>query len=709
MNQMTNNGLEGMALRAAQAVRPPERLDVAQSAEKYRYINNKGSFVGQWSNKTTPYLTEPMQVLSSMKYQGMIFVGPAQCGKTELYLNWHTYTVRVDPADLTLVQTSQSTAADFSKRRVDRLHRDSKEVGSRLLHGRNYDNTFDKRYESGAMVTLSWPSINELSGRPIPRMFLTDYDRMDQDVDKNGAPFDLAEARTTTFGRHGMTAAESSPSFPVMDPRWTPSTPHEAPPTEGILALYNRGDRRRWFWSCVACKHSFEPDFKLLKWPDVDDILTAAEASWLECPHCQAKYLHGGGNNLPSKSAMNQMGTWIADGQTLTADGEIVGTATRSTIASFWLKGAAAAFSNWTILVSKYLMAEREFRNTGSEDALKATVNVNQGLPYLPKSQESDRLPEVLKDRAKPLGHKVVPAGVRFLVASIDVQKNRFEVQVHGIMQGGDIVVIDRYQIRYSRRTDDEREGQVHFVRPFVYKEDWRVLLDEVVLKTYPLDDGSGRHMSMRGTICDSGGMGEATANSYEFYRWLKNGPQDTDIDGEDWPNWTPGLHGRFQLLKGRPTGPRVHISYPDSGRKDRMAGARGEIPVMLINTNALKNQIDSMLERELAGTGKIIFNDWLDINFYKELCVEVKNHKGEWENPKKFRNESWDLLYYAQAFLVEAKHINIDRLDWTDPPGYAAEWDFNELVFLPEGANNPIASEKKSSYDLEKLASALG
>lgn len=701
--------LEKMLVAAAEAVRPPERLTVAQAAARYRKLNNRGSYVGDWDNSMAPYLVEPMEILTDLNYTGMVFVGPAQCGKTELYLNWHTYTVVVDPADLTLIQTSQGTASDFSKRRVDRLHRDSKEVGSGLIHGRNYDNTFDKRYTAGAMITLSWPSINELSGRPIPRMFLTDYDRMDQDVDSNGAPYDLAQARTTTFGRHGMTAAESSPSFPVLDPRWSRSTPHEAPPTEGILALYNRGDRRRWYWPCTACGYAFEPDFSLMHWPKSDDLLYSAENAWLECPHCQAKYVHGGGNGLPGKHEMNRRGTWVADGQTLTPDGEITGTRMRSMIASFWLKGSAAAFKDWKTLVLKYLQAEQEYRQTGSEDALKATVNVDQGTAYLPKSQESDRLPEDIKARAKDFGHKVVPPGVRFLVASIDVQKNRFVVQVHGVGMGGDIWIVDRFDLRYSRRVDEDREGQVHFVKPFTFKEDWRILLDEVILKTYPLADGSGREMAVKLIVSDSGGQDEGTANAYEFWRWLKNGPKPEDPDAEDWPLWAPGLHNRFQLYKGRGTGPRVQIAYPDSQRKDRHAGARGEIPVLQVNANSVKNQIDSMLDRTQEGLGKINFASWLDLNFYKELCVEVKNHKGEWENPKRFRNESWDLLVMAQSGLIETKHVGIERLNWSDPPGWAAEWDDNDLVFSPEGGENPIASKKASGYDLAKLAEALG
>ena len=722
LNDGEFTSLEQMAAFAAEGARPPERLTVSQAAEKYRYVNNKGSFVGMWQNRMTPYLIEPMDVLNQLRYTGMVFVGPAQCGKTDIYINWHLHTVVCDPADMMLVQTSRVTASDFSKRRIDRLHRDSKEVGARLLPAADADNTFDKRYASGAMITLSWPSINELSGKPIPRLFLTDYDRMDQDVDKNGAPFDLAQARTTTFGRHGMTAAESSPSFPVLDPNWSPMTPHEAPPTEGILALYNRGDRRRWYWPCDRCHNWFEPDFSLIRWPQSDDILEAAEAAWLECPYCRAKYHHDPRGDMPGKHELNRRGTWIRDGQKITQDGEIVGTPARSDIASFWLKGVAAAFKDWRTLVSKQITAEREFERSRSEDALKATVNVDQGMPYLPKSMESDRLPETLKERAVELGKRVVPEGVRFLVAAVDVQKNRFEVQVHGVAEGGDIYIIDRFQIRHSHRKDPDREGQVHFVRPFTFKQDWWLLLSEVMLKRYPLADESGREMAIKLVLSDSGGQGEGTSNAYEFVRWLRRGPEEPPESADDeekveyayWMKlWSPGLHARFALTKGASTPgvPRVKLTYPDSQRKDRHAGARGEIPVLMVNTTILKNMVDSQLGRDKPNTGMIWFPTWLPMDFYKELCVEVKDEKGVWINPKRFRNESWDLLVMCNVGLLEPKHIGIERLDWSNPPSWADEWGANDLVVDPKTGRDPIAGRKKKDYGgaLKDLADQLG
>jgi phage terminase large subunit GpA-like protein len=696
--------LEKIVVETASGVRPPERLTVSEAAEKYRYLNNPGSYVGPWKNDVTPYLVEPQDVLSSPGYTAMVFAGPAQCGKTDMFLNWQTHTVVCDPADMMLIQTSQTTARDFSMRRIDRLHRHSTPVGDRLLNRRNDDNTFDKKYTSGMILSLSWPTINELSGKPIPRLWLTDYDRMTQDVDGEGAPFDLARKRATTFRSNGMCVAESSPGFTVENPKWVRTTPHEAPPTTGVLALFNRGDRRRWYWKCVGCKHTFEPDFSLFQYPDTTDHMDAAEQVVLACPHCGMCYEHDRNEALstPGKHDMNRAGRWVRDGMVWRPDGEIVGTPVRSDIASFWLKGVAAAFSDWKTLVLNYLKAEAEYEKTGSEEALKTTINVDQGNAYVPKGSQSDRLPEELKSRARNRGQKVVPVGARFLIATVDVQKNRFVVQVHGFGDGGDIFVVDRFDIRKSKRLD--ADGEHLWVNPGAYPEDWQLLMDDVMLRTYPLGDGSGREMSIKLTLSDSGGRAGVTTNAYNFWRFLRDGPED----GQPVGTWVPGLAKRFLLLKGSPNkaAPRVQVSYPDSERKDRHAGARGEVPVLLINTNEIKDRVDKMLDR-LEGGGSVHFPDWLPDTFYAELTVEVRDPAKGWLNPRKFRNESWDLLCYAYAGAL-SPHVRIERLDWSEPPSWADDWDVNDLVHDPAQSDKPFASEPKANYDLAKLADTL-
>lgn len=709
--QIQMNTLEALIVESAAAARPPERLTVSEAAAKYRKINNPGAYVGPWKNETTPYLVEPQNELQNLSFNGMIFAGPAQTGKTDMALNWAGYSAICDPADMMIIQTSNVTARDFSMRRIDRLHRHSPEIGDKLVPGKGADNTFDKHYRSGMLLTLSWPTINELSGKPIPRLWLTDYDRMPEDVDGEGNAFDLARKRGTTFGRYAMCAAESSPGYRVENPKWTRKTRHEAPPTRGILALYNRGDRRRWYWKCVECHNAFEPSFELLDYPDTEDKMDAAESATLLCPHCNHRYHHDPSDLGPGKHEMNRAGRWVKDGMVWTPEGLMTGTPIRSDIASFWLKGVAAAFSDWKTLVHRYLTAEEEYDATGSEEALKTTVNTDQGEAYTPKSVANDRVPETIKARARDLGLRVVPAGVRFLIASIDVQKNRFVVQVHGIAANGDVFVVDRFDIRKSKRIDED--GERRWVNPGAYPEDWKLVAEEVIQKSYTLSDGSGREMAIKLTLCDSGGREGVTQNAYNFFRWLRHGDDAAMPEGsnteEGTYNWQPGMAGRFLLLKGASAknAPRVAISYPDSQRKDRHAGARGEIPVLFINTNMVKDMVDHRLDRTDPG-GRFVFPNWLDDNFYIELTVEVKDKKNGWINPKNYRNESWDLLAYCMAATLTPM-IALDRLDLSgEPPSWAAEWDYNDLVFNPVTSEKPFEAAKKTGKTLKELAGNL-
>lgn len=245
---------------------------------------------------------------------------------------------------------------------------------------------------------------------------------------------------------------------------------------------------------------------------------------------------------------------------------------------------------------------------------------------------------------------------------------------------------------------------------PGSYSEDWKLIFEQVMMSTYPLADGSGRRMGMKLTLCDSGGKEGVTANAYDFVRWLRYGDNEEMLDTEEGDyDWQPGMAGRFLLVKGEPKkgAPRIKVSYPDSQRKDRNAGARGEIPVAFLHSDLLKDMVDNRLDRKDRG-GRFYFPDWLDDNFYIELTVEVKDAQKGWINPKKYHNESFDLLAYAIAGTI-SPIINIDYMDFTDAPDWAEEWDDNSLVFDPAKEEKAFDPKPKKRHKLEDLGKDLG
>lgn len=669
----------------------PDHRRPSEWAEQERYLNNAPGYVGPWRFSYAPYLREPLDKLVDPELEAVIFVGPAQCGKTELILNWAGYSVRAEPSDMTIFSPTQGNARDFSNRRIDRLHRDSELVGKELLESRDADNKFDKHYKNGTILGLAWPTKAELAGKPIPRIALTDRDRMEDDIDGEGDPFDLATKRTTSYGSFAMTLCESSPSREITDFRYTPKTPHEAPPTTGILALYNRGDRRRWYMPCGRCGEFLEPRFELLEWDPFASALDAAETVRLKCPVCD-------GHTQPDERfTLAQNGLWLPDGCRI-ENGTVAGTPRRSKYASYWLEGCSAAFTNWPKLVAAYLTAEEEFDATLNEEPLRKFYNTDLGRPYKPKAAEAERTPEDMMARAEDIGRNPetgeieIISEVAFLIATVDVQKNMFVVQVWGVIPGEpyDLVLVERFDIRKSKRRDDD--GDIQWVKPGTYLEDWDLLIEQVIKRTYPMQNRDTK-MAIRIIGCDSGGKAGTTANAYAFWRLLK----------------AMGLGNRFLLLKGSgaPNAPQVRETFPDASDRKNLATARGDVPVWQLNSNQLKNEANNRLASEVPNKGMVRIPKWNPAWLFKEFCSEILKDKGWVKAPGVRNNEAWDLLYYALA-LCMTKYIRCERPHfWDKVPVWADPTDPDNPFIVKPGAE-PFAESKKTSYDLSEIASKI-
>lgn len=697
----TYNNLADLFSESAKKVFvPPRRMTVSEWAEEDRYINQPGAYVGDWRNDTVPYMVEPADTLTSVEFKGLVFAGPAQCAKTDgLIVNWIGYSATTDPQDMIVYSPTFTAARDFSMRRVDRLHRHTESVGKSLVKAKDADNKFDKHYTNGMLLTLSYPSVTELAGKPIGRVAITDYDRIDDDIGGDGNAFDLASKRTTTFGSFAMTLAESSPSREITDYKKIVSG-HQAPPTTGILSLYNRGDRRRWYWPCPDCGSYFEGRWEHIRYDTTaGSNLDVAETAYMECPHCAYAIQPN------ERSQMNIEGVWLKEGQRIVQDEDgidrIVGRGRKSDIASFWLMGVAAGLTTWKNLVKTYLDAEDEYNDTGEETALAKFFNTDIGVPYVPKNVANDntRLPETLMGRTEPWAKRRVPKAVRFLLGLVDVQMNSFVVQIIGIAPGKpyDMYLVDRFSIKYSERDDPSHPTQKLWVQPHAYLEDWDKLTEQVMKARYEVDDDSGREMTVKLTLCDSGGKAGATTRAYDFYR---------KVSSEGW-------RGRFQLVKGdnRPGSPRTELRRPDAEKKSG-AGARGEIPVLFLNPTINKDDLNGRLDVLVPGYGMIHLPSWListnkqeDMSwFFAEMTSEQREPGKGWVKVAR-RNEAWDLFYYAIGACASSL-LNVEKLDWDNPPPFAAPWDENPLVI---SASDTSTFEDRSDYDWSAFGRAMG
>ena len=467
-----------------------------------------------------------------------------------------------------------------------------------------------------------------------------------------------------------------------------------------MLGIYNRSDRRRWFWKCPHCAEWLQPTpgVGLFGLPDDDELIEtvrdldidafARQYARVPCPHC------GTILTPDRREGMNRAGIWLPDGVTIDAQDRRSGNARTSSIAGFWMGGAAATYVSWEALIRKHVQALLDFALTGSELSLQTTANTDQGVPYM-----SRHLVEAARANAQgdlvehDMPRYVVPDWARFVVAAVDVQggKNaRFVVQVHAIGEHMEQQLIDRYAITESKRPGLSDEFAP--LDPAAYPEDWDVLNDRVVRATYRTNDPT-REIRVRVVGVDTGGEDGVTNNAYAWARRLRKA----------------GMLPRVRLLKGASTKADWHVRETMVGGKQ---GA-GDLTLHLLEPNKFKDMVFAGLQRRTPGPGYYHFpapfhpernpGGWLAPAFFDELKAEVRNENGVWQQIKK-RNESFDLCYMIRALC---NMLGADKREfWASPPSWALPHDRNSEAFTPEqrrelkaaAAARPTADARRQS-----------
>lgn len=658
---------------AHMAFKPPTRISVAEGAHTVFKIKRPGEAAVSWSPAKTNYMVEPMNMLASRAHKAVAFVGPSQSGKTAgLGEAWISHVVVHDPGDMLVIQMTEGKAREYSKQRIDRMIANSPKLKELLSNSARDDNVQDKGFKHGMWLKIAWPTTTNLSSTSYRYVFITDIDRMSDDLDGEGDAFTLGLARPRTYLSRGKVCVESSPGRPLEDPHWKPATKHEGPPTSGIVGIYNRGDRRRWYWKCPECANKFEaaPGLTLFDMPPERELLDAVRTADLSalakrcsrviCPHCKAPLENRHQNEL------NLGGRWLRDGQIWTRDGEIVGEGITSNIASFWLGGVAAAYQKWDEMLLKHLQGLHTYAMTGDEGPLQVAVNTDQAMPYLSRHlAEAQGARTAPSERTEARERYVVPDETRSVLVSVDVQggaNSRFVCQAHAILPHMEQVLINRWEITKSptRKGMGEEFAQID---PANYPEDWDAITEQIVRSTYRTSV-EGREIRVKMTVVDSGGEAGATPNAYAWYRRIRK----------------LGLHNRVRLYKGGSVKNAPAIKETMVGA--RRPGEKGDIPLLLCNTDLLSDAVEAGLKRQDSGPGYIHFPKWLPAAFFDELGAEVREKNGTWKKIRK-RNESFDLCRMIRVGMLA---LGLDKLrNWDVVPGWLKPLAENTEIITKE------------------------
>jgi len=598
-------------------LRWPEVVSTSEAAARHRTLENPGGgYSGPWQNERAPFAVRPMDCLSSGDFRIVAVMGPSQVVKSEIANNWLLQSVIYDQADFMWLQTDRDMMRAYVQKRINPMIRLTPELRKRLLPERSADNTFMKMFQ-GATVFFVWPVAGHLQSHPVSRFVIDDYDRVKQDIDGQGDPKSLLEARQTTFEGSEVGYIASSP---VLGPK------------AGIEALVSDGTDETFRVPCGHCGEYFAPDLETQLRFNVDGTPEEAkDSAHIVCP------VNGCVIEPQEKPAMLAAGVWAGPEQKVTPDGKVKGKARETSIASFRLDGLIG-FSSWGRLAELFRSAQLTFERRQDEDPLRTFINTRAGKNYTSRVEGLEPIEaDDLAGRRDDYRLAEVPAGVEVLTAAVDVQCDRFEIMVKGWGPDFESWIVDRFAVKQlaDGRTD---------INPALNPEHWLALLERVIWARYPVA-GSEDVMAVLTTSIDTGGIGGVSQNAQSFWKAARNHKVPSSS---------------ITLIKGGNNPNSILLPPSTPLELDRKGRPKKSGPYLWVpNVNQIKDIIHVRLHRAEPGPGYIHIPADLDVSYIAELVAEVK--EGRFWVKVGGPNETLDLEVYNIVAIFRMLGVNCD------------------------------------------------
>jgi phage terminase large subunit GpA-like protein len=433
------------ALRAS--LRPEPRLTVAAWADEHRIVSGRATAEpGRWRTSRTPYLRAIMEALSaSSPVRRVVVMKAARLGFTETACNWLGYVIHQAPGPFLFVEPTVELAKRLSRQAIDPMIQESPALRARVSSPRSRDagNTMLLKEFPGGLVVLT--GANSAAGlRSMAARYLA-FDEVDGypgDVEGEGDPVALAEARARTFPRRKLLLL-STPTITGMS---------------RIEREWQASDQRRYFVPCPHCAAMQVLEFARLRWEP-----GRPDTARYRCAACDRPI------GEEHKQRMLAVGDWRA-----------TAAAADPATAGFHLSSMYSPLG-WFSWADIARAAEEAARDPQKRKTFENTI---LGESYAERGEAPDwrRLRE--RQTADPLG--IVAPGVLFLTMGVDVQRDRVEAYVWGWGRGKRSWLVDVQVL----------EGDV------MRDEPWTALT-ALVARTWPTADG--RHVPLARVGVDTG------------------------------------------------------------------------------------------------------------------------------------------------------------------------------------------------------------
>ncbi len=395
-------------IKIAKILAPPPKLTVSQWADGYRRLSQEASAEpGRWNTERAPYQREILDAINDGRCEEIIIMSSAQVGKTEIILNIIGYYIAYDPSPILCLQPTLEMAQTFSKDRLAPMLRDTPELRGKVKDVRSRDsgNTILHKVFPGGHITMAGAnSAAGLASRPIKIVLMDEIDRYPASAGTEGNPIKLAEKRTTTFWNRKKIKV----STPTIKGR------------SQIENEFLSSSKEEWCVPCPCCGKYQPYEWGRIHFSDVT----------MECKFCMERFSEMEWKENPGK--------WIAAADNPKKRG-------------FHLNELASPWKHWEEIIDEFRDANKALKEQGDAEKMKVWINTTLGETWEEKGEAADE--DVLFKRRERYTADL-PDGVLLVTAGVDVQDDRFEVEITGWGKG-----YESWGILYRKITcDPEKE-----------------------------------------------------------------------------------------------------------------------------------------------------------------------------------------------------------------------------------------------------------
>ena len=585
--------------KLARILRPKTPMTVSEWADRNMVLPRGSSEAGRYSSKTVPYQKKIMDSITDPDTVEVIVMSSAQVGKTLIIMCGIAYYIDYEPSTQMLVMPTIDDAERFSKTRFAQMIQDIPQLAEKVAgaKSRNSNNTIRlKMYPGGAIALSGANAPSSLASDPRRIIWMDEVDRFPESAGTEGNPILLAQKRATSYWNKKFIKT---------------STPTVAGRSK-IEDAYNAGTMDVWSVKCPECGAWQPYEFDRV---DIEHPETPA----MVCKEC--------GCLIKERKWKDSEHKWIPQHPQ------------RKKIKSFKLNEMSSPFVDWEDIINRYLKAKEKLDKFHDPEDMKVFVNTSLGETWDESKYLDDSVSEdTLQSRAESY-EADIPDGVLLLTASVDVQDDRFEIEIRGwarALETWGIFKTELYGDLYKEEIWDELESYI--ARPLHFKD--------------------GKELNVSAFAIDTGGH-----HTNATYKWIKKmkekGKKCYGVKGY---NGKPDL----PLLYRRTV---VQIKEEKNGKQEDKV--IGRTVIQIIGTDSGKDDISNHLKIQEPGPGYCHFPEdtrrGYGEEYYKGLVsseyrVEKKvngYYRATWVQKKGTRNEPLDLFNYNYA--VE----EILRPDW--------------------------------------------